>query len=122
MDIPLRNKPEWLKASNPNASVKDKGFGNTLYKRNPREYELAVLLESLVPIFAQRPLEAMIRKFHDVNLFPVSRERIPEHVEVKEGLSLGTTRSARELTAVATTPASRMVRGLGIQTENPRQP
>ena len=43
----------------------------------------------------------------------------PEDIEVKDVFSLGSTRSARELTAVAHTPASRMVRGLGIQTENP---
>ena len=36
MDITLRNKPDWLKASSTGTSVKDKGFGNTLYKCNPR--------------------------------------------------------------------------------------
>ena len=34
---------DWLKASSTGARVKDKGFGNTLYKCNPREFELAVL-------------------------------------------------------------------------------
>ena len=38
---------------------------------------------------------------------------------VRDVFSLESTRSAKELTAVAHTPASRMVRGLGIQTENP---
>ena len=38
---------------------------------------------------------------------------------VRDVFSLGSTRSAKELTAAAHTPASRLVRGLGIQTENP---
>ena len=54
MDTELRKKADWLKASS-GASVKDKRFGNTLYKCNPKEFELAVLLESLVQIFAAKP-------------------------------------------------------------------
>ena len=119
MDIELRNKPDWLKASYTGTSVKDKVFGNTLYKCNPREFELAVLLESLIPVFAPKPLAVLRRQFNELFLWPVSREVLPEDIEVKDVFSLGSTRSARELTAVAYTPASRMVRGLGIQTENP---
>ena len=119
MDIEFRNKPDWLKASYTGTSVKDKGFGNTLYKRNPKEFELAVLLESLIPVFAPKPLAVLRRQFNELFLWPVSREVLPEDIEVKDVFSLGSTRSARELTAVAYTPASRMVRGLGIQTENP---
>ena len=118
MDTELRKKADWLKASS-GASVKDKGFGNTLYKCNPKEFELAVLLESLVHIFAPKPLAAMRRQFNGLFLWPVSQAVLPEDIEVKDVFSLGSTRSARELTAVAHTPASRMVRGLGIQTENP---
>ena len=44
---------------------------------------------------------------------------LPENIVVRDVFLLGSTRSAKELTAVAHTPASRMVRGLGIQTENP---
>ena len=36
-----------------------------------------------------------------------------------DAFSFGSTRSARKLTAAAHTPASRMVRGLGMGTENP---
>ena len=118
MDTELRKKADWVKASS-GASVKDKGFGNTLYKCNPKEFELAVLLESLVHIFAPKPLAAMRRQFNGLFLWPVSQAVLPEDIEVKDVFSLGATRSARELTAVAHTPASRMVRGLGIQTENP---
>ena len=119
MDTELRKKADWLKASYTGASVKDKGFGNTPYKCNPREFELAVLLESLVHIFAPKPLAVMRRQFNGLFLWPVSQAVLPEDIEVKDVFSLGSTRSARELTAVAHTPASRMVRGLGIQTENP---
>ena len=118
MATELRKKADWLKASS-GASVKDKGFGNTLYKCNPKEFELAVLLESLVHIFAPKPLAAMRRQFHGLLLWPVSQTVLPEDIEVRDVFSLGSTRSAKELTAVAHTPASRMVRGLGIQTENP---
>ena len=117
MDTELRKKPDWLKASYTGSSVKDKGFGNT--QCNPREFELAVLLESLIPIFAPKPLAVMRRQFKELFLWPVSQDVLPEDIEVKDVFSLGSTRSARELTAVAHTPASRMVRGLGIQTENP---
>ena len=117
MDTELRKKADWLKASS-GASVKDKGFGNTLYKCNPKEFELAVLLESLVHIFAPKPLAAMRRQFNGLFLWPVSQAVLPEDIEVHDVFSLGSTRSARELTAVAHTPASRMVRGLGIQTDN----
>ena len=113
MDITLRNKPDWLKASNTSASVKDKGFGNTLYKCNPKEFELAVLLERLIPIFAPKPLAALTRQFRENSVFPVSGAHIPENIEIKDVFSLGTTRSARELRAVANTPASRVVRSLG---------
>ena len=61
----------------------------------------------------------MRRQFNELFLWPVSREVLPEDIVVKDVFSLGSTRSAKELTAVAHTPASRMVRGLGIQTENP---
>ena len=118
MDTELRKKADWLKASS-GASVKDKGFGNTLYKCNPKEFELAVLLESLVHMFAPKPLAALRRQFNGLFLWPVSQTALPEDIEVRDVFSLGSTRSARELTAVAHTPASRMVRGLGIQTENP---
>ena len=101
MDTELRKKPDWLKASHTGASVKDKGFGNTLYKCNPKEFELAVLLESLIPIFAPKPLAVMRRQFNELSLWPVSREVLPEDIEVKDVFSLGSTRSARELTAVA---------------------
>ena len=67
MATELRKKADWLKASS-GASVKDKGFGNTLYKCNPKEFELAVLLESLVHIFAPKPLAAMQRQFHGLLL------------------------------------------------------
>ena len=96
MDITLRNKPDWLKASSAGASVKDKGFGNTLYKCNPR-----VLLESLIPIVAPKPLAVLTRQFRELALWSVSRDLIPENIEVKDVFSLGSTRSARELTAVA---------------------
>ena len=98
MDITLRNKPDWLKASSTGASVKDKGFGNTLYKCNPKEYELAVLLESLIPIFAPKPLAVLMRQFRELALWPVSRDLIPDNIKVKDVFSLETTRSARELT------------------------
>ena len=114
MDTELRKKADWLKASS-GASVKDKGFGNTLYKCNPKEFELAVLLESLVHIFASKPLAALRRQFNGLFLWPA-----PTLCSLTTNVFLlGSTRSARELTAVAHTPASRMVRGLGIQTENP---
>ena len=61
----------------------------------------------------------MRRHFNELFLWPVSQEMLPEDIVVKDVFSLGSTRSARELMAVAHTPASRMVRGLGIQTENP---
>ena len=61
----------------------------------------------------------MRRQFNGLFLWPVWQAVLPEDIEVKDVFSLGSTRSARELTAVAHTPASRMVRGLGIQTENP---
>ena len=118
MDIVLRNKPDWLKASNTGASVKNKGFGNTLYKCNPREFKLAVLLENLIPIFAPKPLAVLKQQFQGLALWPVSCDLIPEDIKVKDVFSLGATRLARKLTAVAHTPTSRIVQGLGIQTEN----
>ena len=115
MATELRKKADWLKSSS-GAGVKDEGFGNTLDKCNPREFELAVPLESLAHIFA---LAAMRRQFHGLLLWPVSQTVLPEDIVVRDVFSLESTRSAKELTAVAHTPASRMVRGLGIQTENP---
>ena len=118
MDNELRKKADWLKASHTGASVKDKGFGKTLFKCNPREFELAVLLESLIHIFAPKPLAVMRRQFNALFLWPVSQAVLHKDIEVKDVFSLGSTRSARQLTAVAHTPASRMARGLGIQTES----
>ena len=63
MDIVLRNKPDWLKASSAGTSVKDKGFGNTLYK---------VLLESLIPIFAPKPA-VLRRQFRELALVCLAR-------------------------------------------------
>ena len=67
MATELRKKADWLKSSS-GAGVKDKEFGNRFYKCNPREFELAVLLESLVHIFAPKPLAAMRRQFHGLLL------------------------------------------------------
>ena len=98
MNTELRKKADWLKASS-GASVKDKGFGNK--KCNPKEFELAVLLESLVHIFAPKPLAAMRRQFNGLFLWSVSQAVLPEDIKVQDVFSLGSTRSAKELTAVA---------------------
>ena len=82
MDIVLRNKPDWLKASNTGASVKDKGFGNNLYKCNPKEFELAVLLESLIPIFAPKPLAVLRRQFQELALTPGGIAKGPSQIAI----------------------------------------
>ena len=43
---------------------------------------------------------------------------IPEHIHVREVFAISHTRTAKELTAVAQIPSSRIVRGLGLLTEN----
>ena len=47
-----------------------------------------------------------------------TQDPIPETIFVREVFAIGHTRTAKELTAVAQIPTSRIVRGLGLLTEN----
>ena len=56
--------------------------------------------------------------FPDISYFNLTDDTIPEHIHVREVFAIGHTRTAKELTAVAQIPSSRIVRGLGLLTEN----
>ena len=106
MDSRLRGRPTWL--NDPKVSVQE---GATHYKCNPRSFEMALLQEAAAQVFCDSTMR--------VSYFPLGSDKpIPETVFVREVYAIGHTRTAKELTAVAKTPTSRIVRGLGLLTEN----
>ena len=63
---------------------------------------------------------AIITEFRDISYryYNLTGDPIPEHIHVREVFAIGHTRTAKELLAVSQIPPSRVVRGLGLLTEN----
>ena len=117
MDSRLRGRPKWL--NEPKVSVQERGQGATHYKRNPRSFEMALLQEAAAQVFCDSTMRAIIDIFPQVSYFPLGSDKpIPENIFVREVYAIGHTRTAKELTAVAKIPTSRIARGLGLLTEN----
>ena len=70
-------------------------------------------------ILCDSTMHAIIDEFPQVSYFNLAKQDpIPETIFVGEVFAIGHTRTAKELTAVAQIPTSRIVRGLGLLTEN----
>ena len=95
MDCRPRGRAKWL--NDTIVSPQERGYGITHHKCNPRSLDLALLQAEAAQVFC---------------------DSIPENIHVREVFAIGHTRTAKELTAVAQIPSSRIVRGLGLLTEN----
>ena len=79
----------------------------------------ALLREAAAQVFCVSTMHAIIDEFPQVSYFDLAaRDPIPGTIFVREIFAIGHTRTAKELTAVAQIPTSRIVRGLGLLTEN----
>ena len=85
---------------------------------NPRSLDLALLKVEAARVFCDSTLRAILNEFPDILYFNLTDDTIPEHIHVREVFAISHTRTAKELTAVAQIPSSRIVRGLGLLTEN----
>ena len=63
-------------------------------------------------------MRAISDEFPQISYCNLAGDPIPEQIHVREVFAIGHTRTAKELTAVAQIPSSRIVRGLGLLTEN----
>ena len=72
------------------------------------------------PAFEQgdSTMRAIVNKFLDISYCNLAGDSIPEQIHVREVFAIGHTQTAKELTAVAQVPFSRIVRGLELLTEN----
>ena len=117
MDCKLRNRPKWL--NDPTRSVQERGQGTTHHKCNARSLDLALLREEAARVFCDSTMHAIIGEFPQVSYFNLAaQDPIPGTIFVREVFAIGHTRTAKELTAVAQILTSRIVRGLGLLTEN----
>ena len=117
MDCRLRNRPKWL--NDPTRSVQERGQGTTHHKCNARSLDLALLREEAAQVFCDSTMHAIIDEFPQVSYFNLAaQDPLPGTIFVREVFAIGHTRTAKEFTAVAHIPTSRIVRGLGLLTEN----
>ena len=116
MDSRPRNRAKWL--TDTTVPPQERGYGVTHHKCNPRSLDLALLKVEAARVFCDSTLRAISNEFPDILYFNLTDDTIPEHIHVREVFAIGHTRTAKELTAVAQIPSSRIVRGLGLLTEN----
>ena len=116
MDSRPRGRPKWL--NDPKVSVQEKGYGTTHHKCNVRSLDVALLRAEAARVFCDSTMHAIIDEFPQISYYDLAGDPIPGTIFVREVFAIGHTRTAKELTAVARIPTSRIVRGLGLLTEN----
>ena len=116
MDCRLRGRAKWL--NDTTVSPQERGHGNIHHKCNPRSLDLALLQAEVAQVFCDSTMRAIIDVFPQISYCNLAGDPIPETIYVREVFAIGHTRTAKELTAVAQIPSSRIVRGLGLLTEN----
>ena len=116
MDSRPRGRAKWL--NDTTVPPQERGYGVTHHKCNPRSLELALLRVEAAQVFCDSTMRAIIDEFPQISYCNLAGDPIPEHIHVREVFAIGHTRTAKELTAVAQIPSSRIVRGLGLLTEN----
>ena len=116
MDSRPRGRAKWL--TDPTVPPQERGYGVTHHKCNPRSLDLALLQVEAAKVFCDSTLRAIVNEFPGISYYNLTGDKIPEHIHVREVFAIGHTRTAKELTAVAQIPSSRIVRGLGLLTEN----
>ena len=116
MDCRPRGRAKWL--TDKTVSPQERGYGITHHKCNPRSLDLALLRAEAAQVFCDSTMRAICDVFPQISYCNLAGDPIPENIHVREVFAVGHTRTAKELTAVAQIPSSRIVRGLGLLTEN----
>ena len=116
MDSRPRGRAKWL--TDTTVPPQERGYGVTHHKCNPRSLDLALLRVEAATVFCDSTMRAIVTEFPDISYYNLTGDPIPEHIHVSEVLAIGHTRTAKELIAVSQIPPSRIVRGLGLLTEN----
>ena len=116
MDSRPRGRAKWL--NDTTVPPQERGYGVTHHKCNPRSLDLALLRVEAATVFCDSTMRAIVAEFPDISYYNLAGEPIPEHIHVREVFAIGHTRTAKELLAVSQIPPSRVVRGLGLLTEN----
>ena len=116
MDSRPRGRAKWL--NDTTVPPQERGYGVTHHKCNPRSLDLALLRVEAATVFCDSTMRAIVAEFPDISYYNLAGEPIPEHIQVREVFAIGHTRTAKELIAVSQIPPSRVVRGLGLLTEN----
>ena len=116
MDCRPRGRAKWL--NDTTVPPQERGYGVTHHKCNPRSLDLALLRAEAARVFCDSTMRAIVNEFPDISYCNLAGDSIPEQIHVREVFAIGHTRTAKELTAVAQVPSSRIVRGLGLLTEN----
>ena len=116
IDSRPRGRAKWL--TDTTVPPQERGYGVTHHKCNPRSLDLALLRAEAARVFCDSTMRAIVNEFPDVSYCNLAGDPIPEQIHVREVFAIGHTRTAKELTAVAQIPSSRIVRGLGLLTEN----
>ena len=116
MDCRPRGRAKWL--NDTTVPPQERGYGVTHHKCNPQSLDLALLQAEAARVFCDSTMNAIVNEFPDISYCNLAGDPIPEQILVREVFAIGHTRTAKELTAVAQVPSSRIVRGLGLLTEN----
>ena len=116
MDSRPRGRAKWL--TDTTVPPQERGYGITHHKCNPRSLDLALLRVEAATVFCDSTMRAIVAEFPNIFYYDLAGDPIPEHIHVKEVFAIGHTRTAKELIAVSQIPPSRVVRGLGLLTEN----
>ena len=116
MDSRPRRRAKWL--NDTTVPSQERGYGVTHYKCNPRSLDLALLRVEAATVFCDSTMRAICAEFPNIFYYDLAGDPIPEHIHVREVFAIGHTRTAKELIAVSQIPPSRVVRGLGLLTEN----
>ena len=115
MDCRPRGRAKWL--NDTTVPPQKRGYGVTHHKCNPRSLDLALLRAEAAQVFCDSTMRD-INKFPQISYCNLVGDPIPKRIHVREVFAIGHTRTAKELTAVAQIPFSRIVKGLGLLTEN----
>ena len=116
MDSRPRGHAKWL--NDTTVPPQERGYGVTHHKCNPRSLDLALLRVEAAQVFCDSTMRAIIAEFPQISYCTLAGDPIPDQIHVREVFAIGHTRTAKELTAVAQIPSSRIVTGLGLLTEN----
>ena len=116
MDSRPRGRAKWL--NDTTVPPQERGYAVTHHKCNPRSLDLALLRVEAATVFCDSTMRAICAEFPNIFYYDLAGDPIPEHIHVREVFAIGHTRTAKELIAVSQIPPSRVVRGLGLLTEN----